>query len=88
MRNTRFHCEALIFYNAVVRSALLSVAGAVRTRVAHPGVTPSLSKPDQAERQRAVRPGRAARLRRDGAPQELNRQLWRTTSGGTRDEMP
>lgn len=29
----------------------------------------------------------AAQLRRDGAPEELTRQLWRSASGGGRDEM-
>jgi len=35
-----------------------------------------------------LRPGRAARLRRDGVPQELTRQLSRSAIGGVRDEMP
>jgi hypothetical protein len=76
------------FYNTVVRIALLSVA----LRCAHASSPPWRHvvawQTSSGGAQRAVGPGRAARLRRDGAPQELNRQLWRPTSGGGRDEMP
>jgi hypothetical protein len=88
MRYRRFHCAALTFYNTVVRIALLSVAACCPHASSPPWRHVVAWQTSSGGAHRAVRPGRAARLRRDGAPQELNRQLWRPTSGGGRDEMP